>query len=191
MVLATLLLAGCTSGGRPHPAPAPSNGEPDGPPVAGCAVSHPSTNRPLPPSPSVRFVNGEYIPGNSNAYGNADLWVGLPVDGQLVTQRLPDAGFAAMLGWWQVHPGALSVRAAPLHGPSHGFTADVRTTAFSGRNGYRVSRLVFPERGCWRITGRMRGRAPLTFTVNVSDASPTRPTPTDPDDEWHVSVAPS
>jgi hypothetical protein len=137
-------------------------------------------------------VNGEYIPGNSNGFGNADLWAGLPVDGDLASQRTAQ-GFVAQVGWWQVHPGALSVTGAPLRGSAHGFAAEVRDTAYSGRTGYRVSRLVFPARGCWRVTGSMRGRAPLTFTVNVSDASPARPTPSppDPNDEWHVTVAPS
>lgn len=156
-------------------------------------MSRPSRRRPLPPSPSqLRYINGEYIPANSNAFGNADLWVGLPVDGQLVAQPLPDGtGYAAELGWWQVHPGRLIVRGSAVHGSSRGFTANVRTTAFSGHAGYRISRLVFPARGCWRLTGHMRGREPLAFVVDVSDATPSQPTPTNPDDQWQVSVEPS
>ena len=194
---AGLAAAACTYGARPRPSPVPSGRLGGGPAAPSCQVSRPSSHRPLPPSPSVRFVNGEYIPGNSNGYGNADLWAGLPVNGELVTHRLPDhAGYVAMMGWWLVHPGKLTVKATALdgfrQGTSHGFRADVRTTAYSGHAGFRVSRLVFPAHGCWRITGTMRGRQPLTFTVHVSGARATRPGPS-PDgsgDEWHVTIAP-
>lgn len=192
VVASVLVLSGCTSGERPDPEPAPPAGTVGGGerPAGNCPVSRPSPHAPRPPSPDVRFVNGEYIPGNSNGYGNADLWAGLPVNGELVTQRTHD-GYAAMMGWWQVHTGTLKIAADALDGPSDGFTARVRTTGYSGRTGYRVSRLVFPARGCWRVTGRMHGRAPLALTVHVSDARPSRPapSPTSTDDEWHVKVS--
>lgn len=193
-----LAAAACTSGARPHPSPAPPARLSGGPAAVDCPVSRPSSHRPLPPSPSVRFINGEYLPGNSNGYGNADLWTGLPVNGQLVTNRLPGhKGYVAMMGWWLVHPGKLTVTATKLdgspHGPSHGFAADVRTTAYSAHDGFRLSRMVFPSRGCWRITGIMRGRHPLTFTVHVVGTGPSRrgPSPDGSGDEWHVTIAPS
>lgn len=190
-VIATgLVLSGCTAAGRPHPTPAPPAGTlgGGGRPSA-CAVSRPNAYAPRPPSPAIRFINGEYIPGNSNGYGNADLWAGLPVNGELVTQRTQD-GYVALMGWWQVHAGRLRVEATALDGPSKGFSAQVRNTAYSGRTGYRLSRLTFPAHGCWRITGRMRDRTPLVFTVHVSDARPARPRPRPQgsDDEWHIDV---
>lgn len=153
-------------------------------------MSRPNAYEPRPPSPAIRFVNGEFIPGNSNAYGNADLWAGLPVNGELLAHRTR-AGYVATVGWWLVHPGRLTVTAAALDRPEPGFTGRVRKTAYSGRNGFRVSRLDFPAYGCWRITGRMRGRTPLTFTVHVTDAA--HPAPGSggsggSGDEWHVNV---
>lgn len=191
VVSVVLFLAGCTAGGRPRPAPAPPAATFGGgaEPAGGCTVSRPNAYEPRPPSPAVRFVNGEFIPGNSNAYGNADLWAGLPVNGELVTHRTRD-GYVATVGWWLVHPGHLTVTAAALDRPEPGFTGQVRKTGYSGRNGFRASRLVFPAYGCWRITGRMRGRAPLTFTVRVADPAGPAPSPTGSrsDDEWHVNV---
>lgn len=190
-IAAVLALSACTAGGRPNPQPAPPAGTLGGAgPPSTCAVSRPNAYAPRPPSPAIRFVNGEYIPGNSNGYGNADLWAGLPVNGELVTQRTRE-GYVAPMGWWLVHAGTLTITARALDGPSKGFTAQVRNTAYSGRTGYRLSRLVFPAHGCWRITGRMRGRAPLAFTVHVSDARPVRPKPRPQgtDDEWHIKVS--
>lgn len=186
--LLAALLGGCTTGGTPRPAPAPS-AELGGRPA--CPVTRPTPHTALPPSPSIRFINGEYIPGNSNGYGNDDLWVGLPTAGHLLaTSRTRHTGYPARLGWWLVRHGDLTLTARSLDGPSRGFAYRVRETVQHGPAGFRSSTLSFPTTGCWRLTGRVSGGEPLSFVVEVLNASATTPTPTGGSGEWRISVKP-
>jgi hypothetical protein len=97
-------------------------------------------------------------------YGDAAVWVLLPVSGALGTDSQQQRPWYSKVPWWRTVPGVLTIRAQPVGGRVAGFRADVP----SGYNaaGFQPSGLYWPRLGCWQVTGTIAGQT-LTFIVWV------------------------
>jgi len=65
--------------------------------------------------------------------------------------------------WWRGVPGQLTIEGRRLSGPAKPLRAFIPPY---GDRGFQVSALIFPDAGCWEVTGRMREES-LTFVVLV------------------------
>jgi hypothetical protein len=76
-----------------------------------------------------------------------------------------DGALGIKFAWTRLVKGALIVggRRLDAEAPS----ARSYMNRGYGDKGFQPSYLVFPTPGCWRITGRIEGYAPLTFVVFV------------------------
>jgi hypothetical protein len=81
-------------------------------------------------------------------YGNAALWVGMPVRGILPAGRPYGTPWASEWGtkfpWWPVIAGTLTITARRLDGPSAGFHSQVAGLSSIGKAHFIPSGLVWP-----------------------------------------------
>lgn len=104
-------------------------------------------------------------------YGNDVLWVGLPPDGTYVFKpggpgsvSTRDGALGIKAAWKLLVPGQLRIEGRRLDGKSAPLRSWVSTQL--GPTNIQPASLVFPEPGCWEITGRI-GTGSLTYMVNV------------------------
>jgi len=127
----------------------------------------------------VTAPNGNAPPGESRSppwYGNGLFWTALTPDGVRVARRenvAPDGSIFDKLAWLVAAGigGPLKLRGERLDGPA----APLRVLAISQgqsvpkgrfRGAGFASAVVFPSKGCWRITGH-RADISLSFVVKV------------------------
>jgi hypothetical protein len=107
----------------------------------------------------------------SGRYGSQRLWVILPPAGILRVQRnQPDDGmFGTKLGWIPDRDRSLTltVSGRRLDAPGRMVVRGVFWGHSSTGRGSWASAVAFPERGCWRITGRA-GPTTLSYVVWVA-----------------------
>jgi hypothetical protein len=99
-------------------------------------------------------------------FGNAALRAGVPASGVLPAMRtsLWPGEWGTKYPWWRTIPGTLRISARRLDGPSAGFHSQV---AYGyGRSGFVPSSLIWPEPGCWQVTGTVAGHS-LTIVMRV------------------------
>jgi hypothetical protein len=68
--------------------------------------------------------------------------------------------------WWRGKPGTLEIVGRRLDGPAAPLRADIPEGY--GTTGFQASGLIFPQAGCWQVTGRVDS-AELTFVTLVID----------------------
>ena len=111
---------------------------------------------------------GPALFGSSNAYGNAQLWVGaLGPDGVIEAPAdmvNKDGSIGWKFGWWRVASGELTISGRRVDGPAPPARGDVPSGY--GPSGFQASGVTFPTEGCWEITGHV-GSATLTFVIFV------------------------
>ncbi len=116
--------------------------------------------------------NGSLPPGESvespEYLGNGQLWTVLWPDGKVYVtdkdNRQADGRYAMKWGWWRGTTGALSIEGRRLDAESNPLESDIPEGY--GETGIQASALIFPEPGCWEVTGRV-GSASLTFVTEV------------------------
>lgn len=171
-----IMAAGCTAG-------APSPAGPSRAPVAasssaslvapaGCPVTRPLPHAVPPPQLHALDNFAYYLHG---WYGNATLWVGVPVQGVLPAMRPVGTPWAARdwgtkFPWWPAVTGTLTIAAHRLDGPSAGFHAQTSGPSSIGNSRFIPSGLYWPAPGCWQVTGTISGHS-LTFVTWVSTAA--------------------
>lgn len=109
-----------------------------------------------------------WVRQDSGWYGNSALWISLPPEGVLPALSTDtDGHLETKFPWWRITPGQLEIQSTrsadgePLSGSApDGY----------GPDGFNPSFLVFPEEGCWEVTGTIAGEA-LSFTVWVCETS--------------------
>ncbi|HEY6278681.1 MAG TPA: hypothetical protein VIX86_20405 [Streptosporangiaceae bacterium] len=173
---AVIMTASCSAGAPPAarpsaPPPAASSAAPLAAP-ANCPVT-----RPIPqasPPASLHAIDNftYYVHG---WYGNAALWVGVPVRGVLPAGRPYGTPWATSkwgtkFPWWPVIPGKLAITARRLDGPSAGFRSQITGLSSIGKAHFIPSGLLWPAPGCWQVTGTVSGHS-LTFVAWVSTVS--------------------
>jgi len=119
----------------------------------GCRVTQPNGK-----TPPGETADGDY-------FGNGKIWTVLPADAQPDEVR-PDGSSATKFPWWRGSDvrGKLVIRGRRLDGQAP--PAGARIPGGYGGSGFQSSSVIFPEDGCWRLTGRV-GDAQLTLTVLV------------------------
>ncbi|MEW5942013.1 MAG: hypothetical protein AB1750_20295, partial [Chloroflexota bacterium] len=133
-----------------------------------------------PPQPSaggtsfacpVTAPNGSLPPGETvespDYLGNDALWTVLWPDGRVYVtpeNREPGGGYGMKWGWWRAINGALTIEGRRLDAESDPLRAEIPDGY--GDTGFQVSGLIFPEPGCWEVTGRV-GDVSLTFVTEV------------------------
>jgi hypothetical protein len=137
-------------------------------------VVPPKFGRTEPPQPGDPEFDG--------GYGNATLWTNLWMWGEgevavPLSHMRPDGSFGEMKwAWYRYMPGRLTIEGRRLDAPApplHTWIPDGY-----GEIGFQVAGIVFPNEGCWEITGRV-GEASLTFvTLVVPPASAASPVAT-------------
>ena len=151
LILLAVLLSWAIRNLAPNP-PQPAAGDTP----SACPVTEP--NGSLPPGETV--PSPEYL-------GYDQLWTVLWPEGRvLVTpaNREPDGAYSMKWGWWRAVNGALTIEGRRLDANSPPLRADIPDGY--GDTGFQVSTLIFPEPGCWEVTGRVAG-ASLTFITEV------------------------
>ncbi len=117
--------------------------------------------------PNGRGLPGKYMRGNhgDGATLTTSLW-----DGGKVTFKPGGAGCVDRDGslwmkwpWWRGVPGKLTIEGRTLGGGAKPLRAFIPPY---GDRGFQVSALIFPDAGCWEVTGRV-GEDALTFVVLV------------------------
>lgn len=163
-------IAGCTETitpppGQPAPADTHETSSLSATARQGCPVTV-STTRVAPPR-SLDVSGPKPVPYVYDWYGNDALWVRLPLHGNLPAQRDPAIGaLATKFPWWRVLPGALTISARRLDGPTGDFIGNPGTVGSYGRSGFDPSYLVWPAPGCWQVTGTI-GDHSLTIVMRV------------------------
>ena len=130
-------------------------------PVAECnvTVANAATR---PPRPVPRAFN----------YGNKTIAVALsPANGRIVAGKLAGGGVRATIrsdgsidakvGWWRAGERLIRITGHRLDAIAGPLRADV-PEGYS--RGFQATGLIFPNPGCWRVTGSYAGRS-LSFTV--------------------------
>jgi hypothetical protein len=120
-----------------------------------CPVTQPNGNPPPGESPS------------SDHHGNGVLWTVLPPEGRALVppeQAQADGTLSLDWPWWQWKEGQLTITGRRLGA----FAAPLQANIIEGTGeiGPQSSKLLFPEKGCWEITGKV-GNAELTFVILV------------------------
>jgi hypothetical protein len=170
-VVALTLSAGCTASRAPGsatrgtttttaaPAAAPTAHAPGA--TAHCPVTE-ALPHSAPPASAVTGISLP-LPGIEGWYGNDAFWVLIQTGGELQayfnrqTQR-----WQSKLPVWREATGYLSFAARRLNGSSTGFEFD---TAGYGTRGFDATRLVWPDLGCWQLTGTVGGKTLTLVTV--------------------------
>jgi hypothetical protein len=163
-VAAALMAAGCTAGVPPATT---SGAAPAVSPPARLARSHCPVTLPMPhASPPAKNL-ADVLPVPYGWYGNSALLVGLPARGVLPAGRtsLWPGEWGTKFPWWRLTPGILTITARRLDGPSAGFHGQVADGY--GKLGFIPSGLIWPEPGCWQVTGTVSGHS-LTIVVRVA-----------------------
>ena len=171
-VAVTIMTASCTATtpptATPSPRPPAASSEAHLAAPASCPVTRPL----LDASPPAHLHAINHFTYYLNGwYGNAALWVGMPIHGVLPAGRpygTPWAGreWATKFPWWPVIPGKLTITAHRLDGLSTGFHSQVAGLSSIGKARFIPSGLVWPAPGCWQVTGTVSGRS-LTFVTWV------------------------
>ena len=143
------------------PTPSPISGDCPVTKAPAVAVTPPPTAG-TGPNPSLQFRSGP----NDYLYGNDALIVLLPNDGILRASD-PARGLhgGVKFAWWRIAHGELVITTRRLDATTAPQAADVPSGY--GDIGFQVSRLNFPETGCWEVSGTVGGKT-LTFVVNVA-----------------------
>jgi hypothetical protein len=151
------------SGGRTGPVTSIHQG----PPAA--ASAHCPVTRPMRhlSAPTGAVTGGLGVP--NGWYGNAALRVAVPTRGVLPAGRPYGSQWPGEWGtkfpWWRLIPGKLTITARRLDGPSAGFHAEIAGPGY-GKLGFQPSGLIWPEPGCWQVTGTVASHS-LTIVVRV------------------------
>jgi hypothetical protein len=106
----------------------------------------------------------DLVPGTS-AYGNAKLVTILNVNGVIRPIIRVDGSMWWKLPWWRLVPGHLTLSGRRLDAPGPPLIPDV--PAGYGPGGFQASGVIFPQPGCWRITGQLAGTS-VTFVALVT-----------------------
>src|SRR5205807_7008030 len=99
-------------------------------------------------------------------HGNGALWTALWPDGNVLFSSggpgeiLPDGSLSMKFPWWRGVRGPLAIEGRRLDAPSAPLRS--RIPEGYGDTGFQVSALIFPNEGCWEVTGRV-DQARLTF----------------------------
>ena len=120
----------------------------------------------------VTIANSSVPPGANPApgqHGNGKLWTGLWPGGIVIVDPRwvqSDGSINLKWWWWRSHEAAGTLRIA-------GRRLDARTTPLTGEipdgyglEGFQASSIIFPNPGCWEVTGSSGGAA-LTFVTLV------------------------
>jgi hypothetical protein len=67
-------------------------------------------------------------------------------------------------GWWRNVRGKLTIQGRKLLTPGPPLRASVPEGY--GDTGFQASAIIFPNEGCWEVTGKV-GKASLTFVTKV------------------------
>ena len=121
----------------------------------------------------VTLANGETPPGekpDAGFYGNGQLWTGLWPKGKVIFspdgpgEIGADGSLTMKWFWWRGTVGKLSIEGKRLDqvGPALGSLIQDGY----GDSGFQSTALVFPEAGCWEVTGRA-GDGALRFVAQV------------------------
>jgi hypothetical protein len=118
-------------------------------------------------TPNGRGIPGEYTQGNHG--DGSTLTTSLWHDGK-VTFKPGGPGCVDRDGslwmkwsWWRGVPGKLTMEGRRLSGGADPLRAFIPPY---GDRGFQVTSLIFPDSGCWEVTGRV-GENALTFVVLV------------------------
>lgn len=135
------------------------NGSPVWSPSGACPVTRP---------------NGAQRPGRPPApdgYANDALWTLLWPEGRVVFApdgagfMLPDGSLGMKWPWFPLLPGEFSIEGRRLDRRAAPLRSEIRE-AYDASGRFFASYLIFPEPGCWEVTGRI-GEASLTFVTLV------------------------
>jgi hypothetical protein len=129
---------------------------------------------------AVTIPNGSTPPGerpSDSHHGDGSLWTVLPANGVFdspVSVRADGSIGGIKFPWWRAVQGPLRLRAMRTDASAVG----ARTTVHGGygNTGFQATTILFPTRGCWRISGSV-GAHVLAFTVSVTVGREARPTP--------------
>jgi hypothetical protein len=117
--------------------------------------------------------NGNLPPGeraSQYAYGNGTIWTQLWPDGTVVFrpggsgQILPDGSLSMKFPWWRGVPGKLSIRGRRIDAPAPPLRSNIRDGY--GNIGFQATDVIFPNQGCWEVTGAV-GKDSLRFVTRV------------------------
>lgn len=134
----------------------------------------PSSATPVSSACPVTIPNGNPPPGQppvATFHGNGALWVALHQDGRIpvAPDNIDRSGrLGIKLPWWRGVPGQLSIATRRLDGASP--PASTSIPGGYGETGFQATGVVFPEAGCWEITGRV-GSTSLTFVAIIEPAT--------------------
>jgi len=131
------------------------------------ALSHPAAHRLRPSVAECRVTIDQ--PGG---YGDQRLsTIGLWPDGNVVFRPggpgfvTSDGALGMKFGWQRGVRGQLRIQGRRLDAPSSPLRSEVNNGY--GEIGFQASYVIFPEPGCWEVTGRA-GDASLTFVTLVT-----------------------
>jgi hypothetical protein len=133
------------------------------------ASAHCPVTRPMPqlPAPARAATGGLGVP--NGWYGNAALEVAVPTRGVLPAEHPYASRWPSEWGtkfpWWRLITGTLTITARRLDGPSAGFHSEIAGPGY-GKLGFQPTGLIWPEPGCWRVTGSVASQS-LTIVVRV------------------------
>jgi len=123
----------------------------------------------------VTAANGSTPPGETPSelyHGNGQLWTVLWPEGTITfapdtAGEIRDDGSLAMkFPWWRGDgvSGSLEIEGRSLDGSAAPLGSSIPEGY--GDTGFQASTIIFPEAGCWEVTGRA-GAAELTFVVQA------------------------
>jgi hypothetical protein len=120
--------------------------------TATCAVTqaNPAAQPPASIDPTVRPVGL-----NWSWYGNRYVWTQLPPESTFQLTRV-DGRLSMKFPWWRLRAGKLSITGHPVGASAPHVSA--RIPDGYGSTGFQSTGLTFPTYGCWRVTGRVRGK---------------------------------
>jgi hypothetical protein len=150
---------------RSPASPARTASSAQGPARQGCPVTK-AVRHATPPA-SIDATGPKPVPYVYDWFGNDALWVRLPLLGNLPAMRDPALGaWATKFPWWRIIPGALTITARRLDGPTGHFSGNPGTVDSYGTAGFDPSYLVWPSLGCWQVTGTVANQS-LTIVMHV------------------------
>ena len=165
LVAAAVTAVGCSSGSEPDSEPGARDGRGSAVQTAArtqgrCRVTLP--NRSVPPYEEPRSG------ARSGYLGNGRLWTVLWPRGVVVARPddnvARDGSIGMKFPWWRGVRGKLKVTGRRLDARAPALRADIPSGY--GPIGFQSTMLIFPTRGCWKVTGRV-GDARLTFVTLV------------------------
>lgn len=129
-----------------------------------CAVTQPIPDARPPASidPAIRPAGL-----NWSWYGNRYVWTQLPPESTFQLTRV-DGRLSVKFPWWRLRAGKLSITGHPVGASVPHLSA--RIPGGYGSAGFQSTELKFPTYGCWRVTGRVRGKG-VSFVLRVIPGS--------------------